>query len=570
MKRHKNLKLVQKLILSYTLIALLIGAVGFVGIFNMRKVNTNGEKLYHEGLLGINSIRNIKENFLTIRCNTLIMASEENSGQVSYLQDDIKKLINSNNELLAIYEKTITSRENKEVYKRFKKSSDDYINMHSIIMKAIEKRDYKKVKFHMNQISEIRDIMFSQLNELIDLNIKMSRQAKAVSTSTYDASFKIIIVSIVLGFILAIVMGWSISSRITNNIKQIVDFVKAIEKGDLTKDIDIKTGDEIGEIARALNIAKENIRAIISKIETSARDISVSSKELSSITEEVYSKVETVNESVGGIAKGSQDLSATAEEVSASAQEIGATTMELAQRSNSFNETVNNIKDRAIDIKNKATKAIENSKMIYEKHEKDLIKSIEEGKVVEDVKIMAESIGSIAEQTNLLALNAAIEAARAGEHGKGFAVVAEEVRKLAEESANAVTEIQNMVVKIQGAFYSLSENGKSILKFMETNVNPNYELLKDTGENYEIDAEMIKEIMDYVTISSNQISESIEQVNAAIQNVSATAEESAAGSEEIMAGANETAVAMEQVATSTDAQNELAIKLNDIIDKFKI
>ncbi|BDR72332.1 methyl-accepting chemotaxis protein [Clostridium tetani] len=569
-KLRKNLKLAQKLILSYILIALLIAIVGFIGVFNMQKVNNSGERLYHEGLLGINSVRNIKENYLTIGANTLLMASQENLGRVSYLENDVKKLFNHNNELFNIYEKTIITRENKGIYNRLRKSSSDYRSIHNEIMNAVKKNDYKKAKFHVNQISEVRDIMFSQLNELIDLNIKMSREAKAVSTSTYDKSFKIIIVSIVLGFILSITMGWVTSSKIIKNIKKTEDFAKAIGKGDLTKDIDIKADDEIGEIAKSLNNAKENIRTIINEIEISARDIGVGSEELSAITEEVYSKVEAANESLTEITKGSQDLSATAEEVSASTEDIGSTIRELAQRSDNFHETVENIKNRAVDIKNKATEAIENSEMIYNKHEKDLIKSIEEGKIVEDIKIMAESIGNIAEQTNLLALNAAIEAARAGEHGRGFAVVAEEVRKLAEESTNAVSEIQTMVNKIQGAFYSLSENGKSILEFMESNVKPTYELLKDTGENYEIDAEMIEEIMEYISLSSNQISASIEQVNVAIQNVSATAEESAAGSKEIMAGANETAIAMEEVSTSTEIQSQLSSKLNNVISKFKI
>lgn len=94
---------------------------------------------------------------------------------------------------------------------------------------------------------------------------------------------------------------------------------------------------------------------------------------------------------------------------------------------------VKEIQKRAVEVKDKGVSSARIAKELYKEKQGSIVKAIEDGKVVEDIRVMAESISNIASQTNLLALNAAIEAARAGEQGRGFAVVAEEVRKLAEQ-----------------------------------------------------------------------------------------------------------------------------------------
>jgi methyl-accepting chemotaxis protein len=198
------------------------------------------------------------------------------------------------------------------------------------------------------------------------------------------------------------------------------------------------------------------------------------------------------------------------------------------------------------------------------------LSAIEDSKVVEQVKMMADSIGSIAEQTNLLALNAAIEAARAGEQGRGFAVVAEEVRKLAEQSSEAVTNIQNMVSQVQNAVSKLSKSGQDVLDFMANNVKPTYELLMNTGVQYGNDAEFMNSTVEEFSTSAKQMDEVVMQVSGAIQNVSAVAEESAASTEEILVSINEITLAINEVAKSSQSQAELAQKLTDMVNKFKV
>jgi len=127
-----------------------------------------------------------------------------------------------------------------------------------------------------------------------------------------------------------------------------------------------------------------------------------------------------------------------------------------------------------------------------------------------------------------------------------------------------------MVSQVQAAVKKLSSSGQDVLDFMSNDVKPNYELLMNTGIQYEKDAEFINDIIESFSLSSKQMDESVTQVSFAIQNVSAVAEESAAGTEEILSSVSEITFATTEIAKSSQSQAELAQKLNEMIQKFKI
>jgi methyl-accepting chemotaxis protein len=377
-------------------------------------------------------------------------------------------------------------------------------------------------------------------------------------------------VVLALGLLLAVALGLMISSILSRQLKQVLIFAEALGSGDLTQTIAIDSKDEIGRLVKALNLAGSKVRKLVAEIINSSGDISAASEELSATTEEISTQMLTVNESTEQIAKGAQELSAITEEVSSSSEEISSTISQLAEGAGKAAVSAGSIRKRAFEVKEKAATNIEQGNRIYEEKRANIIKAIEDGKVVEQVRMMADSIGAIAEQTNLLALNAAIEAARAGKQGRGFAVVAEEVRKLAAESSQAVSDIQNMVVQVQTAFSNISTSGREILEYISDNVKPSYELLRDTGVQYEKDSEFIKDMSEEIAASTKTMNETIMQVGSAIQTVAATAEESAAGSEGILGSIQEMTTAINDVAQSAQAQAELAQKLNSLVLQFKI
>jgi methyl-accepting chemotaxis protein len=571
MKWFQNLKTAQKLISAFILVALLIVVVGVIGIKNMKAINSNAISMHDYNLESIKQITTIRRNVADIRFDVLKIDSQRNlNNQNESLVKEINQLSNDNNRIISDYEKSLLSDEEKPAFTKLKKDLETYKNAYDLVIKYANENNYDAADANYTKLAAIRADIFNDMDSLLKINTDSADNSYKENLKTYETSLYTIAIIIILGLIIAILLGSLISLWLSKQIKKVLEFAEALGKGNLTQSIDINTKDEIGSLAKALNAASKNVRNLIAEIINSASDISATSEELSATAEEVSSKMEIVNESTEQISRGVQDLSATTEEVSASTEEISANANGLAKRAIDAEISVTEIKKRAIDIKTKASENIEEGNSIYIENRSNILKAIEEAKVVEEVKIMADSIGDIATQTNLLALNAAIEAARAGEQGRGFAVVADEVRKLAEQSSQAVSNIQGMVSQVQTAFTKLSQSGQDVLDYLVNSVQPSYDLLMSTGIQYERDAEFVNHIIEEIAVSSKQMNEVVEQVSTAIQQVSFTAEESASSSEEILRSVTEITSAVSDVAKSSQSQAELAQKLTTMVQKFHV
>ncbi|MDS0525794.1 methyl-accepting chemotaxis protein [Clostridium sp. SHJSY1] len=566
----KSVKIWQKLLVSFLVMVSLMVIIGVNGILNMRKINSNLDNIYTERLTSISDINSLKINLLQIRANILLIIDQKNKGNIETISNDIARLKTEDDKIVDSYKKTITTDEGKQNFDDFLVLLKDYRIAREKIIEYVKQGNYEEAVAFLPKASEIRENMFTTLNKEIDFNMKMAENKYKDSMDVYTSSLTIIITILIVSIIIAIVLGSSISIMIIRRLKVVSNFADKLADGDLSQTIEITKNDELGNMAASLNKGVSNMRELLSGVISGAENINASSEELSATIEEISSKMETINESVKQISNGTGELSATTEEISASTEEITSNTEELSSKATEGDKSAKEIQKRAIEVKMKGIKSSEVSKAIYKKTYEKIVKAIEEGKVVDEIKVMAEAIGNIAEQTNLLALNAAIEAARAGEQGKGFAVVAEEVRTLAEQSGETVSNIQNFINQVHYAFNNLSENAQAVLNFMDNTVNADYDFLIDTAIQYEKDSQFMSNMSGEVASATKIMADSIKQVSGAIENVSATTEETAAGSEEILNSVNETVIAIEEIAKSAQAQSELAEQLNNIVQKFNI
>lgn len=378
------------------------------------------------------------------------------------------------------------------------------------------------------------------------------------------------IVFIIAAIAIIIALGFLTSFILMQPLRKIKALAERISECDVSTDLEVRGNSEFSKIALALNKAQSNLREMIQLFNENSESVTALSEEASATIQELTASLETIDAEVTNMDDRTNDDSGTIEEIYASIQQVTANMEELAAKAATGSENADKIKERANKVATHSKKAIDNTGKVYKEKEENIVKAIKESKVVEEIKVMAESIAAIAEQTNLLALNAAIEAARAGESGKGFAVVAEEVRKLAEESSASVITIQNTIERVEQAFKNLSQNSKEILNFILTDVKEDLNEYGIVGTKYNEDGQFVSEMSEHIASMSEHIGAAIEQVTAAVEGTAKNVELTSQSTHNIQKGIDETTMAMRQVAETIEKEAQGAQKLTEMIQKFKV
>lgn len=369
--------------------------------------------------------------------------------------------------------------------------------------------------------------------------------------------------------LLAAVLSLFFLRGIIRPIRQLVTGAKTVAEGDLRQQLALESGDELGELSDAFTQMKENLQDLIGGIKTASTRIVELADSLSQASAEVGQSSEYVARAMNDLSAGA---SAGADSVNRTVQEAQSVSAQVTQTLTAARQAgeAAAASDQAVATGREALDGlVARMNAIAAQGEQSLARMSNLRQSSGEIGQITEIISSIAEQTNLLALNAAIEAARAGEHGRGFAVVAEEVRKLAEQSQQAVKRISGLIESIQGETDRMVAALEGDAAEIRSGVQAVEGVRGAFGSISEAAAAIDTSVQGIVTTAAT-LEQSSRVMAEAMQEISSVTQETAASAEEVGANAQEQAAAVQQINRLAQDLTGLARHLLERVEQFKL
>ncbi|AJO16609.1 methyl-accepting chemotaxis protein [Bacillus paralicheniformis] len=566
----RNIKIRSKLFVIIIISALALSIVGIQGIGGLSKLSKGSEVIYQDQLVPNQLFAKLKANNLDLDTYKFELMVTKDNDRNETLQKHIKE---KNEENSTLMEKIDQLKLMDNVSKKYENFKTEYKKLQDISSEmlswAVKNENDKAYDVYLKEMEPQRETVNQLIEDIQTLNADNAKTIYQRDSKEAGSIITLLIIVIAAALVLSISIGLLMTRLITKPIKDIQALFAETEQGDFTVKGTYQSKDELGLLTSSFNKMVAGVRSIIETVGETSHQVASSSQELSASADESTKASEYISTTIQELAVGSDQqvesvensrtvitgMTEFAGRISSNAEKAAATADQTAMMSLEGTKAINKVSTQMKSINETVVSLSEAFKHLTERSN--------------EIGNITEVITSIAEQTNLLALNAAIEAARAGEQGKGFAVVADEVRKLAEQSAQSAEQITRLITIIQN---DTKQTMNSVIS-ATGEVKEGLVVVHEAGGAFQKIENSITEVVTQINDVTNlvkNLTAGASEIETAISGVKEVAETAAGSTQTVSAATQEQLASMEEIAAASQILAQNAEELQHLIQKFKI
>jgi methyl-accepting chemotaxis protein len=514
MKWFYDLKIATKLIVSFGAVLLLTLLLGISNMVSMDRVNQASTDLADNWMPSVRAVMDLRTDVGEIRRWELAHLLNDDPAAMADYEQRLDKALALLKQHRDNYEKLISSPEEKAIATEFDKALATFMIDHDKMISM--SRSGKKTEgraLSAGSSAQSLTTITDNVNKLVKLNVDGGDVASEEASKTYQSARLTSIVLLVLNIGIGMVLAVWVAKIVARPLQEAVSLARDVADGDLTRDIDVKSNCETGQLMQALKDMTGNLQTLVSQVRSGTDTIATASSEIASGNQDLSSRTEQQASSLEETASSMEELTSTVKQ-----------NADNARQANQLAQSASGIAQKGGDVVGQVV---------------GTMASINESsrKIVDIISV----IDGIAFQTNILALNAAVEAARAGEQGRGFAVVAAEVRNLAKRSAEAAKEINTLI----NTSVERIESGTRVAQGAG-----------DTMAELVTNAERINGLLSEISTAAAEQSAGVSSVGASVQQLDRMTQQNAA--------------LVEETAAAASSLRDQAVELADEVATFKL
>ena len=539
----KNWTIRQSILVSFAVVIGLMIVMGGVAYTRLLTVEREAASIQADALPGYKYSSQLQaaweENYALAEAQILYEDKSISDTLDIQIKDNWAKL----DRLMSSYEGSIYQPVDRQNFDAFKKLRDPYQQAEEEVLKLSDDSKNKEATLAAlhNQLDPEFDKIRAGLQTLVDFNTSSMDQSTHQITTAVASAKTGIVSSFIIALVLAFICGYFLLRAIDRPLVQLVAAVDVMRTGDFSRRLNLGRRDEFSALADGFNRMADDLTTLVGQVQksgiqvnTSVTEIAAAAKEQQATSSEIAATTTEIGATAKGISNTSKDLVKTMSEVSTVAEQSATLAGSGQAGLSRMEETMRHVMEAASSINGKLVVLSEKAGNINQ---------------------VVVTITKVADQTNLLSLNAAIEAEKAGEYGRGFSVVATEIRRLADQTAVATYDIEQMVKEIESA---VSAGVMGMDKFSE-------EVRRGIQEVQQVGGQLSQIIQQVQALVPR-----FETVNEGMQAQSTSAEQISQALSQLSEAAQQTVESLRQSNLAIGELNEMAGELRGGISRFKL